>query len=58
MAKLKLNKNMGELVTPHSYELDATEKYVITFSDEIEQQSAIMGAIQAIGLEAMSDYHN
>lgn len=58
MTKLKLNKNMGELVTPHSYELDATEKYVITFSDEIEEQSAIMGAVQAMRLEAISDFHN
>ena len=58
MTKLKLNKNMGELVTPHSYELDATKKYVITFSDEIEEQSAIMGAVEAMGLEAISDFHN
>lgn len=49
---------MGEVVARHGYELDPTEQYVITLSDEMDKQTAIMGAVQAMGLEALSDFHN
>lgn len=49
---------MGEVVVRHGYELDPTEQYVITLSDEMDKQTAIMGAVQAMGLEALSDFHN
>lgn len=58
MKKLKLNERMGEVVARHGYELDPTEQYVITLSDEMDKQTAIMGAVQAMGLEALSDFHN
>lgn len=58
MKKLKLNERMGEVVVRHGYELDPTEQYVITLSDEMDKQTAIMGAVQAMGLEALSDFHN
>ena len=54
---LKLNENMGEIVKTHGYELDAEERYVINIEDEISEQSAIIAAIQSVGLPALKDYH-
>jgi hypothetical protein len=55
--KLKLNENMGQVVEAHGYELDTTERYVINIERELSEQSAIMTAIQTIGLPALKDYH-
>ena len=57
MKKLKLNENMGEIVKAHGYELDAEERYVINIERELSEQSAIMAAIQSVGLPALNDYH-
>lgn len=58
MKKIKLNEHMGEVVARHGYELDPTEQYVITLSDEMDTQTSIIGAVQTMGLEALSDFHN
>ena len=55
MKKLKLNENMGEIVKAHGYELDAEERYVINIERELSEQSAIMAAIQSVGLPALND---
>lgn len=55
--KLKLNENMGEIVKAHGYELDAEERYVINIERELSEQSAIMAAIQSVGLPALNDYY-
>ena len=57
MKKFKLNENMGEIVKAHGYELDAEERYVINIERELSEQSAIMAAIQSVGLPALNDYH-
>ena len=57
MKKLKLNENMGKAVKAHGYELNTTERYVINIEDEISEQSAIITAIQSVGLPALKDYH-
>jgi len=48
---------MGEIVKAHGYELDAEERYVINIERELSEQSAIMAAIQSVGLPALNDYH-
>ena len=58
MEKVKLNKDMGQVVLAHGYELDPTKEYVIDFQEEFEKQTAIMMAVQTMGLPAMKDYHN
>lgn len=58
MQKLKLNKNLGQLVPAHGFELDPTQKYIINVKNELEEQSAILMAIQTMGLSAIKDYHN
>ncbi len=57
MKNLKLNKDFGNVVRAHGYELDPTEQYCISLEDEIEQQSSILGAVQSMGLPAINDYH-
>lgn len=57
MKKLKLNENMGKLVKPHGYELDATERYIINIKRELTEQLTIMTAVQSVGLPALDDYH-
>lgn len=57
MKKLKLNGNIGQVVAAHGYELDAAERYIINIERELSEQSAIMTAIQTIGLPALKDYH-
>ena len=57
MKKLKLNENMGKLVNPHGYELDATERYIISMKRELTEQVAIMTAVKSVGLPALKDYH-
>ena len=57
MKKLKLNGNIGQVVVAHGYELDAAERYIINIERELSEQSAIMTAIQTIGLPALKDYH-
>lgn len=37
MQKIKLNKDFGQIVKAHGFELDATKKYVINMGDELEQ---------------------
>lgn len=58
MEKIKLNKDMGQVVLEHGYELDPTKEYVIDFDEEFEKQTAIMMTVQMMGLPAMNDYHN
>ena len=58
MQKIKLNKEFGKAVIPSGYKLDATKQYTINFDIEIEEQMAILSAIQIMGLEALKDYHN
>ena len=48
---------MGEIVKAHGYELDAEERYVINIERELSEQSAIMAAIQSVGLPTLNDYH-
>ncbi len=57
MKKIKLNKNMGHFVVAHGYELNPTEKYIISIEDEFNEQSAILRAVRAMGLSALKDYH-
>lgn len=57
MQKIKLNKNFGQIVNAHGFELDATKQYVINMEDEFEQQRNIIHAAQVMGLPAMKDYH-
>ena len=58
MQKIKLNKDMGKIIPAHGYELDATQQYIINVKDELEHQSAILFAIQTMGLGALSDYYD
>lgn len=58
MKHLKLNKDFGKVVQAHGYELDPTEQYCIRLEDELGQQADILGAVQSMGLPAISDYHN
>ena len=55
MKKIKLNKDFGQIVEAHGYELDPTKKYVINISDELEEQAGILGAVQTMGLSALKD---
>lgn len=57
MQRLKLNKNFGQFVPAHGFELDATKKYVIDLAAESEQQASILQAVQTMGLSALGDYH-
>ena len=57
MKKIKLNKDLGKMVKAHGYEFDATIKYIINLKNEIEEQAAILTAINAMGLPALDDYH-
>lgn len=57
MQKLKLNKDFGQLVKAHGYELDPTKEYIINIEDELQEQSGIMAAVQTMGLPALKDYH-
>lgn len=57
MQKIKLNKNFGKIVKAHGYELDPTKEYVINIQDESKEQSAILTAVQTMGLESLKDYH-
>lgn len=56
MEKLKLNKDMGELVKPNGYNLDASKEYIIKLDDEIQEQISILQAVQMMGLEAVGDW--
>ncbi len=55
---IKLNKNMGEYVKPHGYELDPTQSYELLFLQEIESQISIIQAVNQHGLPALIDYQN
>lgn len=57
MKKIKLNKDFGQIVEAHGYELDPTKEYVINIKDELEEQAGILGAVQTMGLLAIEDYH-
>jgi len=57
MKNLKLNPDFGKMVVAHGYELDPKEQYCICLNDEMEQQANILGAVQTMGLPAISDYH-
>lgn len=57
MQRIKLNRDFGQIVKEHGFELDATKKYVINLCDELEQQLSIMQAVQIMGLPAIKDYH-
>lgn len=55
---INLNKDMGEFVQPHGYELDPTKKYEIIHANEIESQIAIIQAVNRYGLPALRDYND
>ena len=55
--KIKLNKDIGQIVVAHGYELDPVEKYIINIEDELNEQLAIMTAVRTMGLSALKDYH-
>lgn len=57
MEKLKLNRGMGQLVSPHGYALDATKKYVINLENESEEQISILEAARMFDLPAILDWH-
>ncbi len=57
MEKLKLNKGLGKIVEAHGYELDVSKKYIINIENEINEQAAILTAVNAMGLPALNDYH-
>lgn len=57
MQKIKLNKNFGQVVEAHGYELDPAKKYIINIEDEFSQQQTILVTVQTMGLAAMQDYH-
>ncbi|WGN89561.1 hypothetical protein [Ligilactobacillus faecis] len=57
MEKIKLNKDFGQLVIPHGYELDPTKKYVINLENELREQENILNSVQMMGLPALADYH-
>lgn len=57
MEKIKLNKDFGKIVEAHGYELDATNKYIINVKNEIEEQAAVLTAIDVMGLPALDDYY-
>lgn len=57
MKKIKLNKDFGQIVEAHGYELDSTKEYVINIKDELEEQEGILRAVQTMGLLAIEDYH-
>lgn len=57
MEKIKLNKDFGKIVEVHGYELDATNKYIINVKNEIEEQAAVLTAIDVMGLPALDDYY-
>lgn len=55
--KIKLNKNFGQVVAAHGYELNPAKKYIINIEDELSQQQTIMVTAQTMGLSAMQNYH-
>ena len=57
MEKIKLNKDFGKIVEVRGYELDATNKYIINVKNEIEEQAAVLTAIDVMGLPALDDYY-
>lgn len=57
MEKIKLNGNFGQITVAHGYKLDPTKQYYISFEDELEEQQAIMMAVDLMGLPALKDYH-
>ena len=57
MQKIKLNKDFGQIVKAHGYELDPTKEYVINIQDELEEQKGILVAVQTMGLLALKDFH-
>lgn len=57
MQKIKLNKNFGQVVVAHGYELDPAKKYIINIEDEFSQQQTILVTAQTMRLAAMQDYH-
>lgn len=57
MLKIKLNKDFGMMVKSHGFELNPKEEYIINMKEELEQQTAIVTAVQTMGLPAMKDYH-
>ena len=57
MKNLKLNLDSGKMAAAHGYKIDPKEQYCICLDDEMEQQVNILGAVQTMGLPAISDYH-
>lgn len=57
MQKIKVNKDFGQIVKPHGYELDATKEYVINIGNELKQQKSIIAAVRSMGLLAIEDYY-
>ncbi|MGX4764256.1 hypothetical protein [Holzapfeliella sp. JNUCC 72] len=56
MKNIKLNKEMGQIVSPHGYKLNPLEKYVINLDTELKTQKTILEAVQANGLKAIEDW--
>lgn len=57
MEKIKLNKDFGQIVRSHGYDLEPLKKYVINIEDEWTEQERIEHTVQVMGLPALKDYH-
>jgi len=57
--KIKLNEDVGVIVKPYGYTLDATQQYVIDLKEELEFQAAIARSFQVFGRPpAMKDWYD
>lgn len=58
MKKIKLNEDVGKIMSIDGYILDSTEKYVIDIEEEMEFQMATMTSFQIMGPPpALKNYH-
>lgn len=58
MKKIKLNEDVGKIMSIDGYILDPTEKYVIDIEEEMEFQMATMMSFQLMGPPpALKNYH-
>lgn len=58
MKKIKLNEDVGKIMSIDGYILDPTEKYVIDIEEEMEFQMATMTSFQIMGPPpALKNYH-
>lgn len=58
MKKIKLNEDVGKIMSIDGYILDSTEKYIIDIEEEMEFQMATMTSFQIMGPPpALKNYH-